>query len=105
MLQRFGSALILWLNGVKACIPCKFSFHSGLFKYEKTTSAVYEVKNCVDTLLQLLQVYQQKPGDRVAEKSASIFTRTCCLLAVLFKTEHCASVSTHLSPGFLMSLT
>ncbi|XP_041504869.1 abnormal spindle-like microcephaly-associated protein [Microtus oregoni] len=60
-------------------------------KYEKTTSAVYEVKNCVDTLLQLLQVYQQKPGDRVAEKSASIFTRTCCLLAVLFKTEHCAS--------------
>ncbi|CAO2637108.1 Abnormal spindle-like microcephaly-associated protein homolog [Lemmus lemmus] len=60
-------------------------------KYEKTTSAVYEVTNCVDTLLQLLQVYQQKPGDRVAEKSASIFTRTCCLLAVLFKTEHCAS--------------
>ncbi|XP_038205101.1 abnormal spindle-like microcephaly-associated protein [Arvicola amphibius] len=60
-------------------------------KYEKTTSAVYEVKNCVDTLLQLLQVYQQKPGDKVAEKSASIFTKTCCLLAVLFKTEHCAS--------------
>lgn len=60
-------------------------------KYEKTTSAVSEVKNCVDTLLQLLQVYQQKPGDRVPEKSAGIFTRTCCLLAVLCKTEHCAS--------------
>lgn len=98
MLQRFGSALILWLDGVKPCISCKFSFHSGLFKYEKTTSAVYVVKNCVDTLLHLLQVYQQKPGDKVAEKSAGIFTRTCCLLAVLFNTEPFASVSTDQSP-------
>ncbi|XP_052593061.1 abnormal spindle-like microcephaly-associated protein [Peromyscus californicus insignis] len=60
-------------------------------KYEKTTSAVYDAENCVDTLLELLQVYREKPGDKVAEKSASIFTRTCCLLAVLLKTEHCAS--------------
>ncbi|KAL6073202.1 hypothetical protein STEG23_031590 [Scotinomys teguina] len=58
-------------------------------KYEKTTSAVYDAENCVDTLLELLQVYREKPGDKVAEKSASIFTRTCCLLAVLLKTEHC----------------
>ncbi|XP_036058918.1 abnormal spindle-like microcephaly-associated protein [Onychomys torridus] len=60
-------------------------------KYEKTTSAVYDAENCVDTLLELLQVYREKPGDKVAEKSTIIFTRTCCLLAVLLKTEHCAS--------------
>ncbi|GAB1285499.1 Abnormal spindle-like microcephaly-associated protein homolog [Apodemus speciosus] len=59
-------------------------------KYDKTISAVSDAENCVDTLLELLQVYRQKPGDRVAEKSASIFTRTCCLLAVLLKTEQCA---------------
>lgn len=33
---------------------------------------------------------REKPDDRVAEKSTSIFTRTCCLLAVLLKTEQCA---------------
>ncbi|KAL1774848.1 abnormal spindle-like microcephaly-associated protein [Sigmodon hispidus] len=60
-------------------------------KYEKTTSAVYDAENCVDTLLELLQIYREKPGDRVAEKSESIFTRTCCLLAVLFKTEQSTS--------------
>ncbi|XP_060220381.1 abnormal spindle-like microcephaly-associated protein [Meriones unguiculatus] len=60
-------------------------------KYDKTISAVYDAENCVDTLLELLQMYREKPGDRVPEKSASIFTRTCCLLAVLLKTEHCAS--------------
>ncbi|XP_052056737.1 abnormal spindle-like microcephaly-associated protein [Apodemus sylvaticus] len=59
-------------------------------KYDKTISAIYDAENCVDTLLELLQVYREKPGDRVAEKSASIFTRTCCLLAVLLKTEQCA---------------
>ncbi|KAM4860799.1 abnormal spindle-like microcephaly-associated protein [Thomomys bottae] len=60
-------------------------------KYEKTTSAVYEVENCVDTLLELLQMYREKPGDKIADKSGSIFTKTCCLLAVLFKTRNQAS--------------
>ncbi|XP_034369003.1 LOW QUALITY PROTEIN: abnormal spindle-like microcephaly-associated protein [Arvicanthis niloticus] len=59
-------------------------------KYDKTISSIYDADHCVDTLLELLQVYREKPGDRVAEKSASIFTRTCCLLAVLLKTEQCA---------------
>lgn len=63
------------------------------FKYDKTISAIYNAENCVDTLLELLQMYQEKPGNRVAEKRASIFTRTCCLLAVLLKTEQCAFVS------------
>ncbi|XP_062067525.1 abnormal spindle-like microcephaly-associated protein [Lepus europaeus] len=60
-------------------------------KYEKTTSAVYDVENCIDTLLELLQMYREKPGDRVADKGGSIFTKTCCLLAVLMKTTNRAS--------------
>jgi hypothetical protein len=92
-LQRRSFHRILWLHCLKACAPRKSSFYSALFKYDKTIAAVYEAENCVDTLLELLQVYREKPGDRVAEKSASIFTRTCCLLAVLLKTEQCAFVS------------
>uniref|UniRef100_A0A287CTE6 Assembly factor for spindle microtubules n=1 Tax=Ictidomys tridecemlineatus TaxID=43179 RepID=A0A287CTE6_ICTTR len=62
-------------------------------KYEKTTSAVYDVENCIHTLLELLQMYREKPGDKVADKGGSIFTKTCCLLAVLLKTTNRASVS------------
>ncbi|XP_072199461.1 abnormal spindle-like microcephaly-associated protein [Excalfactoria chinensis] len=54
-------------------------------KYEKTTQAVYEVDNCVDTLLDLLQMYRGKAGDKISEKGGSIFTKTCCLLAILSK--------------------
>ncbi|XP_006834297.1 PREDICTED: abnormal spindle-like microcephaly-associated protein homolog [Chrysochloris asiatica] len=60
-------------------------------KYEKTTSAVYDVENCIDTLLELLQMYREKAGDKVADKCGSIFTKTCCLLAVLLKTTSRAS--------------
>ncbi|XP_007939371.1 abnormal spindle-like microcephaly-associated protein [Orycteropus afer afer] len=60
-------------------------------KYEKTTSAVYDVENCIDTLLELLQMYREKAGDKVADKGGSIFTKTCCLLAVLLKTTSRAS--------------
>uniref|UniRef100_A0A2K6RDZ0 Assembly factor for spindle microtubules n=1 Tax=Rhinopithecus roxellana TaxID=61622 RepID=A0A2K6RDZ0_RHIRO len=60
-------------------------------KYEKTTSAVYDVENCVDTLLELLQIYREKPGNKVADKGGSIFTKTCCLLAILLKTTNRAS--------------
>ncbi|XP_047377735.1 abnormal spindle-like microcephaly-associated protein isoform X2 [Sciurus carolinensis] len=60
-------------------------------KYEKTTSAVYDAENCIDTLLELLQMYREKPGDKVADKGGSIFTKTCCLLAVLLKTTNRAS--------------
>ncbi|NWR48039.1 ASPM protein, partial [Regulus satrapa] len=54
-------------------------------KYEKTTQAVYEAENSVETLLDLLQMYRGKAGDRVSEKGGSIFTKTCCLLAILSK--------------------
>ncbi|XP_057171375.1 abnormal spindle-like microcephaly-associated protein isoform X4 [Ursus arctos] len=60
-------------------------------KYEKTTAAVYDAENCVDTLLDLLQMYREKPGDKVPDKGGSIFTKTCCLLAVLLKTTNRAS--------------
>ncbi|NXV02266.1 ASPM protein, partial [Cettia cetti] len=54
-------------------------------KYEKTTRAVYEAENSIDTLLDLLQMYRGKAGDKVSEKGGSIFTKTCCLLAILSK--------------------
>ncbi|XP_045672765.1 abnormal spindle-like microcephaly-associated protein isoform X2 [Phyllostomus hastatus] len=60
-------------------------------KYEKTMPAVYRAEACVDTLLELLQVYREKPGDKVADKSRSIFSRTCCLLVVLLQATGRAS--------------
>ncbi|XP_074164767.1 abnormal spindle-like microcephaly-associated protein isoform X2 [Sminthopsis crassicaudata] len=60
-------------------------------KYEKTVPAVYEVENWIDTLLELLQTYREKSGDKVADKGGSIFTKTCCLLAILLKTSRRAS--------------
>ncbi|NXF04908.1 ASPM protein, partial [Smithornis capensis] len=54
-------------------------------KYERTTQAVYEAENSIDTLLDLLQMYRGKAGDKVADKGGSIFTKTCCLLAILSK--------------------
>ncbi|NXN27813.1 ASPM protein, partial [Nycticryphes semicollaris] len=54
-------------------------------KYERTTQAVYEAENCIDTLLDLLQIYRGKAGDKISEKGGSIFTKTCCLLAILSK--------------------
>ncbi|CAI5776569.1 spindle-like microcephaly-associated [Podarcis lilfordi] len=62
-----------------------------LSKYEKTTEAVYTVENCVDTLLDLLQMYRERAGDKVSEKGGSIFTKTCCLLALLSKDSRRAS--------------
>ncbi|XP_064003211.1 LOW QUALITY PROTEIN: abnormal spindle-like microcephaly-associated protein [Pogoniulus pusillus] len=54
-------------------------------KCEKTTQAVYEVEHSIDTLLDLLQIYREKAGDKISEKGGSIFTKTCCLLAILSK--------------------
>lgn len=56
-----------------------------LQQYERTTQAVYEVENSIDTLLNLLQMYRAKAGDKISEKGGSIFTKTCCLLAILSK--------------------
>lgn len=36
-------------------------------------------------MLDLLQTYRGKAGDKISEKGGSIFTKTCCLLAILSK--------------------
>ncbi|XP_073332117.1 abnormal spindle-like microcephaly-associated protein [Pagrus major] len=59
-----------------------------LSKYHKTIEAVYLVENSVETLLDLLQRYREKAGDKVAEKGGSIFTKACFLLALLLQDKH-----------------
>ncbi|CAI5637026.1 unnamed protein product [Oreochromis niloticus] len=54
-------------------------------QYHKTIEAVYSVENSVETLLDLLQRYREKAGDKVAEKGGSIFTKACFLLALLLQ--------------------
>ncbi|XP_069593468.1 abnormal spindle-like microcephaly-associated protein [Ranitomeya imitator] len=53
-----------------------------LSKYERTVLAVYKVENSIDILLNLLQIYREKAGDKVSDKGGSIFTKTCCLLSI-----------------------
>uniref|UniRef100_G3NR41 Assembly factor for spindle microtubules n=1 Tax=Gasterosteus aculeatus aculeatus TaxID=481459 RepID=G3NR41_GASAC len=62
-----------------------------LSKYHKTIEAVYLVENFVETLLDLLQRYREKAGDKVAEKGGSIFTKACFLLALHLQDEHRAA--------------
>ncbi|XP_037625418.1 abnormal spindle-like microcephaly-associated protein isoform X1 [Sebastes umbrosus] len=59
-----------------------------LSKYHKTIDAVYSVDTSVETLLDLLQRYREKAGDKVAEKGGSIFTKACFLLALLLQDKH-----------------
>uniref|UniRef100_A0A3Q3A1B2 Abnormal spindle-like microcephaly-associated protein homolog n=1 Tax=Kryptolebias marmoratus TaxID=37003 RepID=A0A3Q3A1B2_KRYMA len=59
-----------------------------LSKYHKTVEAVYSVDSSVEILLDLLQRYREKAGDKVAEKGGSIFTKTCFLLALLLQDKH-----------------
>lgn len=50
------------------------------------------MENFVETLLDLLQRYREKAGDKVAEKGGSIFTKACFLLALHLQDEHRAAV-------------
>ncbi|XP_027883744.1 abnormal spindle-like microcephaly-associated protein isoform X2 [Xiphophorus couchianus] len=63
-----------------------------LSKYHLTIEAVYSVENSLETLLDLLQKYREKAGDKVAEKGGSIFTKACFLLALLLQDERRAQV-------------
>lgn len=63
-------------------------------QYHKTIEAVYSVENSVETLLDLLQRYREKAGDKVAERGGSIFTKACFLLALLLQDKHRAVVCT-----------
>ncbi|CAM2118694.1 unnamed protein product [Caretta caretta] len=83
--------IFILIRNCNRSIPCmeviKYSVQVllNVSKYERTTQAVYEVENSVDTLLDLLQMYREKAGDKTSEKGGSIFTKTCCLLAILLK--------------------
>ncbi|KAJ3599901.1 hypothetical protein NHX12_033855 [Muraenolepis orangiensis] len=69
----------------------KKEIHSVIaIQYHKTVEAVYAVENCVETLLDLLQRYRDKAGDKVADKGGSIFTKACFLLALLLQDRHWA---------------
>ncbi|XP_042369980.1 abnormal spindle-like microcephaly-associated protein [Plectropomus leopardus] len=59
-----------------------------LSKYHKTIEAVYSVENSLETLLDLLQRYRERAGDKVAEKGGNIFTKACFLLALLLQDQH-----------------
>ncbi|XP_073669678.1 abnormal spindle-like microcephaly-associated protein isoform X2 [Paramisgurnus dabryanus] len=58
-----------------------------LSKYHRTIDAVYAVEDSVETLLDLLQIYREKAGDKVADKGGSIFTKACFLLVLLVQDE------------------
>lgn len=62
------------------------------FQYNRTIDAVYDVDNSVETLLDLLQIYREKAGDKVADKGGSIFTKACFLLVLLVQDERRAMV-------------
>lgn len=64
-------------------------------QYHKTIEAVYSVENSVETLLDLLQRYREKAGDKVAEKGGSIFTKACFLLALLLQDKQRTEVRRH----------
>ncbi|NXX69982.1 ASPM protein, partial [Spizella passerina] len=84
-------SVFLLIRSCNRSVPCmdviRYSVQVllNVSKYERTTPAVYEAENSIDTLLDLLQMYRGKAGDKVAEKGGSIFTKTCCLLAILSK--------------------
>ncbi|NXH85448.1 ASPM protein, partial [Edolisoma coerulescens] len=84
-------SLFVLIRSCNRSVPCmdviRYSVQVllNVSKYERTTQAVYEAENSIDTLLDLLQMYRGKAGDRVSEKGGSIFTKTCCLLAILSK--------------------
>ncbi|XP_077440379.1 abnormal spindle-like microcephaly-associated protein [Vanacampus margaritifer] len=59
-----------------------------LSKYHKTMEAVYLVENSVEKLVDLIQIYREKAGDKVADKGGSIFTKTCFLLVLLLQDKH-----------------
>ncbi|NXO86157.1 ASPM protein, partial [Sitta europaea] len=84
-------SIFLLIRSCNRSVPCmdviRYSVQVllNVSKYERTTQAVYEAENSIDTLLDLLQMYRGKAGDKVSEKGGSIFTKTCCLLAILSK--------------------
>lgn len=96
ILFSISSALSEQVAKINLCsfLPFLCSFISSPLtpQYHKTIEAVYLVENSVETLLDLLQRYREKAGDKVAEKGGSIFTKACFLLALLLQDKHRAVV-------------
>ncbi|XP_062919928.1 abnormal spindle-like microcephaly-associated protein [Mobula hypostoma] len=90
-LAQSGATPIIFtlIRSCNRSVPCMDVIKSAiqvllnLSKYEKTASVVYEVDNSIDTLLELLYTYRGKAGDKTSDKCGSIFTKVCCLLAIL----------------------
>ncbi|MBN3307145.1 ASPM protein, partial [Amia calva] len=92
-LVKSGATLTIFIL-IRSCnrsVPCMevityaIQVLLNLSKYDKTTEAVYDVENSIDTLLELMQIYREKAGDKVADKGGSIFTKTCFLLVILLQ--------------------
>ncbi|XP_060088344.1 abnormal spindle-like microcephaly-associated protein [Heteronotia binoei] len=85
------STIFTLIRSCNRSVPCmdviRYSVQIllNLSKYERTTEVVYAVKNSVDTLLDLLQMYRERAGEKISERGGSIFTKTCCLLALISK--------------------
>ncbi|KAG5275923.1 hypothetical protein AALO_G00126000 [Alosa alosa] len=62
-----------------------------LSKYNRTIEAVFAVEHAVDMLLDLLQIYREKAGDKMGDKGGSIFTKACFLLILLVQDRHRAA--------------
>jgi hypothetical protein len=69
-----------WLPSFLKSVP--------LHQYDKTIKAVCDVENSVDMLLDLLQIYREKAGDKVPDKGSSIFTKACLLLVILLQDQN-----------------
>ncbi|XP_077308892.1 abnormal spindle-like microcephaly-associated protein [Lithobates pipiens] len=88
------STIFTLIRSCNRSIPCmevitlSIQILLNLTKYEKTVSAVHEVEDSVEVLLNLMQIYREKAGDKVPEKGGSIFTKTCCLLAIFGLDPH-----------------
>uniref|UniRef100_A0A8C9R525 Abnormal spindle-like microcephaly-associated protein ASH domain-containing protein n=1 Tax=Scleropages formosus TaxID=113540 RepID=A0A8C9R525_SCLFO len=99
-LVESGATLIIFtlIRSCNRSVPCMevityaIQVLLNLSKYEKTTEAVYGVEDSVETLLDLLQIYREKAGDKVADKGGSIFTKTCFLLIILLHDKQRALV-------------
>ncbi|XP_072367579.1 abnormal spindle-like microcephaly-associated protein isoform X2 [Scyliorhinus torazame] len=92
-LARSGATPIILIL-IKSCnrsvpsmdvIKCAVQVLLNLSKYQKTSAVVYEVDNSINMLLDLLHMYRGKSGDKTSDKCGSIFTKVCCLLALLSK--------------------
>nr|XP_060630530.1 abnormal spindle-like microcephaly-associated protein [Anolis sagrei ordinatus] len=91
------STIFTLIRSCNRSVPCmdviRYSVQVllNLSKYNKTIDTVYTVERCVETLLDLLQMYRERAGDKISEKGGSIFTKTCCLFALLSEDSRRAS--------------